>query len=154
VIVNFEKLDNFLIDTFKRYGTTTLRISLGVVFLWFGFLKFFPNVSPAETLATRTIDVLTFGLIIPSVSVKILAAWESLIGLGLLTNKFQRVTLFLLWSQMVGAWSPLVIFPNEMFISFPFVLTLEGQYIVKNLVIIAGSFVLAGMVRNKNTGEI
>ena len=152
--VNFERLDNFLIDTFKRYGTTTLRISLGVVFLWFGFLKFFPNVSPAETLATRTIDVLTFGLIIPSVSVKILAAWESLIGLGLLTNKFQRVTLFLLWSQMVGAWSPLVIFPNEMFISFPFVLTLEGQYIVKNLVIIAGSFVLAGMVRNKNTGEI
>ena len=152
--VNFEKLDNFLIDTFKRYGTTTLRISLGVVFLWFGFLKFFPNVSPAETLATRTIDVLTFGLIVPSVSVKILAAWESLIGLGLLTNKFQRVTLFLLWSQMVGAWSPLVIFPNEMFISFPFVLTLEGQYIVKNLVIIAGSFVLAGMVRNKNTGEI
>ena len=152
--VNFEKLDNFLIDTFKRYGTTTLRISLGVVFLWFGFLKFFPNVSPAETLATRTIDVLTFGLIVPSVSVKILAAWESLIGLGLLTNKFQRVTLFLLWSQMVGAWSPLVIFPNEMFISFPFVLTLEGQYIVKNLVIIAGSFVLAGMVRNKNTGEL
>jgi len=153
VIANFERLDNFLIDTFKRYGTTTLRISLGVVFLWFGFLKFFPNVSPAETLATRTIDVLTFGLIVPSVSIKILAAWESLIGLGLLTNKFQRVTLFLLWSQMVGAWSPLVIFPNEMFISFPFVLTLEGQYIVKNLVIIAGSFVLAGMVRNKNTGE-
>ena len=153
MIANFERLDNFLIDTFKRYGTTTLRISLGVVFLWFGFLKFFPNVSPAETLATRTIDVLTFGLIVPSVSIKILAAWESLIGLGLLTNKFQRVTLFLLWSQMVGAWSPLVIFPNEMFISFPFVLTLEGQYIVKNLVIIAGSFVLAGMVRNKNTGE-
>lgn len=145
----FEKLDNFLIDNFKRYGTTTLRISLGVVFLWFGFLKFFPNVSPAETLATRTIDVLTFGLIVPSVSVKILALWESLIGLGLLTNKFQRVTLFLLWSQMVGAWSPLVIFPNEMFINFPFVLTLEGQYIVKNLVIIAGSFVLAGMVTNK-----
>jgi uncharacterized membrane protein YphA (DoxX/SURF4 family) len=149
VIINFEKLDNFLIDTFKRYGTTTLRISLGVVFLWFGFLKFFPNVSPAETLATQTIDVLTFGLIVPSVSIKILAIWESLIGLGLLTNKFQRVTLFLLWLQMVGAWSPLVIFPNEMFISFPFVLTLEGQYIVKNLVIIAGSFVLAGMVTNK-----
>lgn len=149
MIINFEKLDNFLIDTFKRYGTTTLRISLGVVFLWFGFLKFFPNVSPAETLATQTIDVLTFGLIVPSVSIKILAIWESLIGLGLLTNKFQRVTLFLLWLQMVGAWSPLVIFPNEMFISFPFVLTLEGQYIVKNLVIIAGSFVLAGMVTNK-----
>lgn len=145
----FEKLDNFIINTFKRYGTTTLRISLGVVFLWFGFLKFFPNVSPAETLATRTIDVLTYGLIVPSVSIKILALWESLIGLGMLTNKFQRVTLLLLWSQMVGAWSPLVIFPSEMFIMFPFVLTLEGQYIVKNLVIIAGSFVLAGMVTNK-----
>jgi len=149
VTTKFEKLDNFIINTFKRYGTTTLRISLGVVFLWFGFLKFFPNVSPAETLATRTIDVLTFGLIVPSVSIKILALWESLIGLGMLTNKFQRVTLLLLWSQMVGAWSPLVIFPSEMFIMFPFVLTLEGQYIVKNLVIIAGSFVLAGMVTNK-----
>jgi len=149
VTTKFEKLDNFIINTFKRYGTTTLRISLGVVFLWFGFLKFFPNVSPAETLATRTIDVLTYGLIVPSVSIKILALWESLIGLGMLTNKFQRVTLLLLWSQMVGAWSPLVIFPSEMFIMFPFVLTLEGQYIVKNLVIIAGSFVLAGMVTNK-----
>ena len=145
----FDKLDNFLITNFKKYGITTLRISLGVVFFWFGFLKFFPNVSPAENLATQTINVITFGLIVPSISIKILALWETLIGLGMLTNRFQRVTLFLLWSQMVGAWSPLVIFPSEMFIHFPFVLTLEGQYIVKNLVIIAGSFVLAGMVANK-----
>jgi len=145
----FSKIDDFIIQTFKSHGLAMLRISLGIVFFWFGFLKFFPNVSPAENLATNTINVITFGLIVPSVSIKILALWETLIGLGMLTNRFPRVTLFLLWSQMVGAWSPLVIFPDEMFISFPFVLTLEGQYIAKNVVLIAASFVLAGHVRKR-----
>lgn len=145
------KLDDLIITTFKTHGLALLRVSLGIVFFWFGFLKFFPNVSPAENLATETINVITFGLIVPTVSIKILALWETLIGLGMLTNKFQRTTLFLLWSQMVGAWSPLIIFPSEMFINFPFVLTLEGQYIVKNVVLIAASFVLAGHVRTRNT---
>jgi uncharacterized membrane protein YkgB len=53
------KLDQYLIPLFNRYALDTLRISLGIVFFWFGFLKFFPNVSPAESLATDTINVLT-----------------------------------------------------------------------------------------------
>ena len=143
------KLDNLLISFFKRYGLATLRISLGIVFLWFGALKFFPNVSPAESLATETIDVITFGLISHSLGIKILAIWETLIGLGFLFNKLQRTVLFLLWTQMLGAWMPLIIFPEQMFIIFPFVLTLEGQYIVKNLVLIAATFVLGAYVKSK-----
>lgn len=143
------KLDNLLIPFFKRYGLATLRISLGIVFLWFGALKFFPNVSPAESLATETIDVITFGLISHSLGIKILAIWETLIGLGFLFNKLQRTVLFLLWTQMLGAWMPLIIFPEQMFIIFPFVLTLEGQYIVKNLVLIAATFVLGAYVKSK-----
>jgi len=144
----FTRIDNTLVSFFKKYGIVSLRVSLGLVFFWFGFLKFFPNISPAEVLATRTINVITFGLIPHDVSIKVLALWETLIGIGLLTNRAQRITLFLLWSQMVGAWFPLIIFPKEMFVAFPFVLTLEGQYIVKNLVLIAASFVLAAHVHS------
>lgn len=143
-----KNIDNLLVKFFTRYGLLYLRISLGIVFFWFGFLKFFPNTSPAEALATKTINVITFGWVPPTLSIKILAIWESLIGVGFFTNKFQRTTLFLLWSQMVGAWMPLLIFPKEMFIMFPFVLTLEGQYIVKNVVLIAASFVLAAHVHS------
>lgn len=147
-----EHLDNNIVSFFKKYGILFLRISLGVVFFWFGALKFFPNISPAEELATRTIDIITFGILPPKVSIKILAFWETLIGLGLFTNKLQRTTLFLLWTQMLGAWLPLIIFPQEMFVVFPFVLTLEGQYIVKNLVLIAASFVLAAHVHSIGKG--
>jgi uncharacterized membrane protein YkgB len=142
----FYKIDNSIISFFRRFGIIFLQMSLGAVFFWFGILKFFPSTSPAEDLATKTISVLSFGLMQPAVSIKILALWETLIGLGLLLNVYQRTTLFLLWSQMVGAWSPLIIFPHEMFVSFPLVLTLEGQYIVKNLVLIAASFILAAHI--------
>jgi uncharacterized membrane protein YphA (DoxX/SURF4 family) len=142
------KLDQYLIPLFKRYALDTLRISLGIVFFWFGFLKFFPNVSPAESLATDTINVLTFGMIPSYISIKILAVWETLIGIGFLCNIFQRTTLFLLWTQMIGAWMPLIIFPERMFIYFPFILTLEGQYILKNMVLIAATFVLGAYVKS------
>jgi len=145
-----QKIDNLIIPYFQRYGILFLRISLGIVFFWFGILKFFPNTSPAESLATRTIDVITFGKLSHDISIKMLALWESLIGIGLLTNTFRRTTLFLLWSQMVGAWLPLAVFPSEMFVIFPFVLTLEGQYIVKNLVLISASFVLAAHIHSTN----
>ncbi len=69
------------------------------------------------------------------------------IGLGLLTGKFLRATLLLLFAQMVGTALPLVVLPEAVWTSFPFVLTLEGQYIVKNLVIIGSAIVLGGTVR-------
>jgi hypothetical protein len=77
-----------------------------------------------------------------------LALWETLIGIGFLCNIFQRTTLLLLWLQMIGAWMPLVIFPERMFIYVPFILTLEGQYILKNMVLIAATFVLGAYVKS------
>jgi uncharacterized membrane protein YphA (DoxX/SURF4 family) len=71
-----------------RYGVVALRVSLGIVFLWFGVLKFFPGLSPAQDLATRTIEILTFGLMPPSVSIPILATWECLTHL----RQFARET--------------------------------------------------------------
>jgi uncharacterized membrane protein YkgB len=130
-----------------RRGIALLRISLGVVFLWFGVLKFFPGMSPAQDLATRTISELTFGAVGPAVSLPVLAAWECLIGLGLLTGRAMRATLLLMFAQMAGTVAPLVLFPGEAFIHVPFAPTLEGQYIIKNLVLVAAGVVVGATVR-------
>jgi uncharacterized membrane protein YphA (DoxX/SURF4 family) len=142
-----EPLDVRITATLARLGVPVLRISLGVVFLWFGALKFFPGASPAETLAARTIEQLSGGAIGPAVSLPLLAIWESLIGLGLLAGRFMRATLFLLALQMLGTLTPLVIFQAETFATFPFAPTLEGQYIIKNVVLIGAAMVIGATVR-------
>jgi uncharacterized membrane protein YkgB len=129
------------------YGLVLMRLALGLVFLWFGALKLMPGASPAESLAGRTIEVLSGGLVTQSVAVPVLGVWESLIGLGLLTGLFMRATLALLFLQMLGTITPLLLFPAETFTAFPFVPTLEGQYIIKNAVLIAGAVILGATVR-------
>src|SRR5262245_52723701 len=103
-----------------RYGLVLLRMSLGIVFFWFGVLKFFPEMSPAQDLATRTISMLTGGLVTPAVSLPILASWECIIGVGLLVGRGLRVTLLLLFAQMLGTLTPVVLFPHEAFTKVPF----------------------------------
>lgn len=118
-----------------------LRVFIGVNFLWFGMLKFFPGMSPAETLATMTIDVLTFGMIPSCVSIKLLAVWEVTIGLGFLVGKYIPFFVRIFMLHMVLTFTPLFLFPNLCFTTAPFALTLVGQYIIKNLV-----FIMAGIV--------
>lgn len=124
-----------------------LRIGLGVVFFWFGVLKFFPGASPAQGLALNTMDVLTFGLVPASAALILLATLECAIGIGLITGKFLRLTLMLLVFQMLGAWSPLLLFPGEAFIQFPYAPTLEGQYIIKNIVLVGAGLVIGATLR-------
>jgi len=130
-----------------RYGIMLMRIALGIVFFWFGVLKFFPGLSVAEDLASRTISVLSLGYVIPSVSVPVLAAWECAIGLGLISGKFLRVTLLLLFLQMMGTFLPLVLFPSETWKYFPYAPSLEGQYIIKNLILLGAGIVVGATVR-------
>ena len=143
----YERVDVDITKWMARYGVVLLRISLGIIFFWFGFLKFFPGMSPAEDLAVRTISKLTFDLIPENVSILILATWECLIGLGLLSGKFLRATLLLLLLQMIGAASPILIFPQEVFTAIPYAPTLEGQYIIKNLVLVSAGLVIGATVR-------
>ncbi len=143
----FRKVDLTLIRWMARYGITLLRISLGIVFFWFGFLKFFPGLSPAQDLAARTITIMTFGWLPASISLPLLAGWECVIGLGFITGKFMRVTLLLLVAQMAGTLTPLIFFPAETFTQFPIAPTFEGQYIIKNLVLIAAGLVIGATVR-------
>jgi uncharacterized membrane protein YphA (DoxX/SURF4 family) len=130
------------------HGTVLLRVSLGVVFLWFGALKFFPHLCAAQDLATRTIDKLTLGFLPPSVSLLVLAVWECAIGISLLSGMYTRTALLLFFFQMSGTLTSVFFFPQEMFIVVPYAPTLEGQYVIKNLVLISAGVVLGGALRN------
>src|SRR3972149_7355778 len=141
------RADVKITNRMARYGIVLLRISLGVVFFWFGALKFFPGLSPAQDLAARTISVLTFGLVPPDISVPVLALWECVIGLGLITGVFMRGTLLLLFLQMLGTITPLFFFPSEAFMRLPYAPTLEGQYIIKNIVLISAGLIIGATVR-------
>jgi uncharacterized membrane protein YphA (DoxX/SURF4 family) len=141
------KVDRSVVEWMGRFGPLLLRLSLAIVFLWFGALKLFPGMSPAQELATRTIRVLTAGLVPPTVSLPLLAAWECVIGIGLLVGRGLRGILLLLYFQMLGTLTPIVLFPNEVFIRIPYAPTLEGQYIIKNLVLISAGIVLGATVR-------
>jgi uncharacterized membrane protein YphA (DoxX/SURF4 family) len=142
-----DPVDVRLTQWMARYGVVTLRVTLGIVFFWFGVLKFFPGLSPAQTLAVETIDVLTLGLLPAGVSLALLATLECAIGLGLISGRFMRLTLLLLAFQMAGAASPLLLFPGEVFTQFPYAPALEGQYIIKNLVLASAGIVIGATVR-------
>ena len=123
-----------------------LRISFGVIYFWFGILKVFPGMSPAEDLAMETIHVLTFGLIPDQVSIILLATWEVLLGLLFFSNLFQRFAVRFALLHMACTFLPLVFFPALSFSHVPYAFTLVGQYIVKNLVFIVA---LLMMMQNR-----
>ena len=127
------------------YGIIFLRFSIGLIFVWFGFLKPF-GISPAQELVTNTVywfdDKVSF--------VKFLGWWEVAIGITMCIKPLIRISIFLLFLQMPGTFLPLVLLPEICFTDFPFGLTLEGQYIIKNLIIISAGLVIGGTV-NKST---
>lgn len=143
----FNRLDRAITIWMARHGVRLLRVSLGVIFLWFGFLKFFPGLSPATELATKTIATLTFGAVPATLAINVLAAWETLIGLGMIFGVAMRATIALLMVQMLGTITPLFLFPELAFTRVPHAPTLEGQYIIKNIVLVSAALVVGATVR-------
>ena len=127
-----------------RYGRVLLRISIGIVFIWFGVLKFVPELSPAEELAGITVQKLTFGLLPFRTGLIILAIWEVGLGLLLIFGRFRKLSVMLLLCHMVGTFTPMILFPSLTFTHLPYGLTLTGQYIMKNIVIVSAALVLGG----------
>lgn len=138
----FDTTDVKITKWMARHSIPILRIALGIVFVWFGALKLSPGLSPAEDLVRATVPFLPGELFLP-----FLGTWEIVIGLGFLTGRAMRLTILLLFLQMPGTLAPLVLLPERVFTAFPFGLTLEGQYIVKNLVLIAAALVIGATVR-------
>ena len=140
------RMDAAIAGWMDRYGLLLLRISLAVVFIWFGALKPF-RISPADQLIERTVYWFD-----PDVFIPILGAWEVAIGVCLLipNRLMTRLGLLLLFLQMPGTFLPLVLLPDICFTHVPWAPTLEGQYIIKNLVLISAGIVVGGAVRRSH----
>ena len=140
-------IDRAIASTMTRWGRPALRYSLALVFVWFGLLKTL-GVSPAEELVRETVSWMPF--FSAGTWVAIIGWWEVAVGVLILSNSTTRIAIALLAGQMVGTFLPLVLLPDVTFQArgFPYALTMEGQYIVKNLLIISAALVIGGGVRD------
>lgn len=134
------EIDATIATWMDRWGQPIVRIALGIVFAWFGILKII-GISPARKLVTMTVPLP------PELFVPVLGGWETIIGICFLYRPLIRVGLFLLLFQLPGTFLPIVVVPDVVFTQFPYGLTTEGQYIIKNLVIIGAALVIGGSVR-------
>ena len=142
-----DSVDRFVIRFMDVVGIPFLRVGVGVVFIWFGALKPL-GLSPAEELLAATVYWWTPEIVVPAIGY-----WEVLIGVAFLIPSMTRVAIFLLAPQMAGTFLPLVLLPEVVWTSFPLGLTLEGQYIIKNLVVIGAALVIGSRVEALRVGR-
>ena len=147
LITYIDEIDRHISGWMNRYGRLFLRISLAVVFIWFGILKPL-GLSAAAELVRRTVYWLPPDFFIP-----LLGWWEVAIGVGLLFRPLIRVALFLLFLQMPGTILPLFLLPEVCFTQIPFAPTLEGQYIIKNLILLSAAIAVGGTVRREESAH-
>ncbi len=140
-------LDRQIASWMQRNGLFVLRVGLGIVFVWFGLLKPL-GMSPAAELVRSVVYVVP-----PDFFVPFLGWWEVAIGIGLLYRPLNRTAIFLLFLQMPGTLLPLVLLPEVCFTQVPWGLTLEGQYIIKNAVLIGAALAVGGTVRERSPSE-
>ena len=138
-----QKLDGAIHRVLVAHSIQWLRIAVGLVFLAFGVLKFFPDVSPAEELTVKTTDALSYDLIPGHVAIVLIASLECIIGLLLITGRFLRIAVYLLAGQLIGILAPLALFTGRLFDGPHHAPTLEGQYVVKDIILVASGFVVA-----------
>lgn len=143
-----ERFDRLVVWTMDAFGIKFARLALGIVFIWFGTLKMIGELSPAYDLVAATIYWLTPEIIIP-----LIGLWEVAIGVAFLFPPLTRLALLLLIPQMPATFLPLVLLPEVTFTVIPWGLTLEGQYIVKNLVIIACALIIGGTALRKDRSD-
>ena len=141
---NLDRIDRRVVRLMHDLGPWMLRVSLAIVFIWFGALKPF-GLSSANDLVART--VVWFD---PKVFIPILGVWEVVIGVCMLIKPLNRAGILLLLLQMPGTMLPLILLPDVCFQRVPWVPTIEGQYIIKNLVLISAAIVVGGTLRPRS----
>ncbi|CAM5308954.1 Putative membrane protein YkgB OS=Streptomyces griseomycini OX=66895 GN=FHS37_007720 PE=4 SV=1 [Streptomyces griseomycini] len=132
-----------LAQSYQRSGPAVLRVSVGIVFCWFGFLKFFPGASAAENIAVKAVAELTLGLIPDGLCLPLLALLETAIGLCLVTGRLLRIALAAFFCHMAGVFTSLTLLAGDMWHAYGLVPTLEGQYVIKNIVLFAAGLFIA-----------
>lgn len=139
----FLHLENRIHHQLVAHSIAALRIAVGLIFFGFGVLKFFPGVSPAESITVATTHILFLGLVPSGVSMVMIATLECVIGLCLLANRGMRLAIWLLAIEFVGILSPLVLLPGRLFAGPHHAPTLEGQYVLKDIILVAAALVIA-----------
>jgi len=135
------RIDDVVIPFLRRWGVTTLRISLAVVFIWFGALKVF-GVSPVVDLVASTVYWVDPDWFVPALGVI-----EILVGVGLAARRWLRLVLLILAGQMVGTFLVFVLLPEIAFQDGnPLKLTVEGEFVIKNLVLLAAGMVVGASI--------
>jgi len=127
-------------NVYVYQSPTFLRLALGLVYFHFGVLKFYPDLSPAELIATQTVMNVSFHYLDAQTAQFALAILETVIGLGLILNVFPRITFILFLMHMIGTFLPLVLLPELTFKIAPLAPNIEGQYIFKNIVFVAAGW--------------
>lgn len=139
----FLHLENVLHFQFVAHGVAVLRIAVGAVFLGFGVLKYFPGVSPAQNLTEATTHILFLGLVPGRLAMIVVATLECFIGASLIAGRPMRIALWLLAAEFVGILSPLVLLPARLFSGPDHAPTLEGQYVLKDVILVGAAMVIA-----------
>ena len=137
----------------RQQSLAPLRLALGAVYFYFGLLKFYPDLSPAELLATQTIMRLSLHSIGPRTVMLWLALLECTIGAALLLNVLVRPALWLFLIHIAGTFVPLFVLPEFMFKFVPFAPTIEGEFIFKNVVFVAVGWILLRQVTPHSDSE-
>jgi len=144
IVAVFNRIDQRLVGFMTLYGLRLIRLSLAVIFIWFGWLKVIGR-SPVAYLVENTVYWVP-----PKFFVPFLGVWEITIGLGLLFHFALRLTLFLFWLQLTGTFLVLILRPDIAFQGGnPLFLTTEGEFVIKNLVLISAGLVIGSTVKNK-----
>ncbi len=142
LLKTFERLDRQIVHTMAKYGITLLRLTLALVFVWFGALKVI-GASPVTDLVASTLPFLS-----PQISVPLIGVVEVVIGLGLATRIALRLVLLLFFLQMAGTFLVFVLQPNQSFQNGnPLLLTVTGEFVLKNFVLLTAGFVIGSTVR-------
>jgi len=149
-MLSFNQLDFKIVHFMRLWGMSAVRWSLAVIFIWFGILKPL-GISPAEPLVLKTVAWMP--LLSATQWLAVIGWWEVAIGVTFLFRRTSRLAIGLLALQMTGTFMPLVMLSEITFQPgrVPYAPTIEGQYIIKNLLIIAAALVIGGTVRAGQT---
>jgi len=138
----FDRFDRMVVAALERWSVPLLRLSLGIVFLWFGGLKVF-GVTPVSDLVAATVYWVD-----PDWFVVSLGVVEMVVGAGLILRRAMRIILAVFLAQMAGTFLVLILLPDIAFQDGnPLKLTVEGEFVVKNLVLLSAGLVVGSMVR-------
>ncbi|HEY5261122.1 MAG TPA: DoxX family protein [Solirubrobacteraceae bacterium] len=144
----FLHLENRIHHQLVLHSITALRIAVGAIFLGFGILKYFPGVSPAQSIVEATTHILFLGVIPGDVAIKMIATLECFIGICLLLNRWMRLAVWLLAIEFVGILAPIFLLSGRLFTGPHHAPNLLGQYCLKDIILVTAALVIvAGTFR-------